>query len=180
MADDQFEIEEKSETHWRVVFSNPPVNLITPETILQFHALVERIETNPTLQVIVFESGNADFFFGRYDLARAGETPVSIRPSGLPTWVDMTTRLSRAPAVSIAKVRGRTRGGGSELVLAMDMRFASLEGAVFGQPEVGAGLFPGGGAIERLPLLTGRARALEIIRLDQPGAAGRRARRLRR
>src|SRR5258706_10450621 len=136
MADDQFEIEEKSAAHWRVVFSNPPVNLITPETILQFQALVERIETNPTLQVIVLESGNADFFFGRYDLARAEETPVSMRPSGLPTWVDMTTRLSRAPTVTIAKVRWRTRAGGSELVMAMDMPFASLERAVFGHAEV--------------------------------------------
>src|SRR6185295_13368478 len=63
----------------------------------------------------------------------------------------------------IASIRGRTRGGGAELALAMDMRFASLEKAVFGQPEVGAGVLPGGGALERLPLLTGRARALEIV-----------------
>ena len=81
----------------------------------------------------------------------------------MPTWIDLTTRLTQAPAVSIASVRGRVRGAGSEFALACDLRFASLEKAVFGQPEVPAGVLPGGGAIERLPLLTGRARALEIL-----------------
>jgi enoyl-CoA hydratase/carnithine racemase len=65
--------------------------------------------------------------------------------------------------VTIAKIRGRNRGGGAEAALACDLRFASLENAIFGQPEVGSGMFPGGGALERLPLLVGRARALEII-----------------
>jgi enoyl-CoA hydratase/carnithine racemase len=72
-------------------------------------------------------------------------------------------RLATTPVVTIAKIRGRNRGGGSEAALAFDLRFASREKAVFGQPEVGAGMFPGGGALERLPLLVGRARALEII-----------------
>jgi enoyl-CoA hydratase/carnithine racemase len=163
MAGNQFTVEEKSDEHWRVIFSNPPVNLINPETMLQFQALVDRIEKSQKLQVVVFESDNPEYFFGRYDLTRTPETSVTRGPSGLPTWVDMTVRLSRVPAVSIAKIRGRTRGGGSEIVLSMDMRFASLEKGIFGQPEVGAGVLPGGGAIDRLPLLTGRARALEIM-----------------
>ncbi|MDN7182835.1 enoyl-CoA hydratase/isomerase family protein [Caballeronia sp. SEWSISQ10-4 2] len=149
--------------YWRVVFSHPPMNLIDPDTILEFQQLVGEIETDENLRVVVFESSDPDYFFSRYDLARAAETPTEPGPSGLPTWIDMTTRISQTPVVSIALIRGRTRGGGSELALAMDMRFASLEKAVFGQPEVAAGVLPGGGAIERLPLLTGRARALEII-----------------
>jgi len=65
--------------------------------------------------------------------------------------------------VSIAKVRGRTRRIGNEFVLACDMRFASRQSALFGQPEVGVGLVPGGGALEWLPRLVGRSRALEIV-----------------
>lgn len=65
--------------------------------------------------------------------------------------------------MSIASIRGRARGVGSEFLLACDLRFASRERAVLGQPEVGPGLFPGGGGTERLPRLVGRARALEII-----------------
>jgi enoyl-CoA hydratase/carnithine racemase len=65
--------------------------------------------------------------------------------------------------VSIAKVRGRTRGIGNEFVLACDMRFASRQSALFGNPEIGVGLVPGGGALEWLPRLVGRSRALEIV-----------------
>ena len=104
-----------------------------------------------------------DFFINHYDVSRAAETPVAPGPTGLPTRIDTTTRLAAVPVVTTAKIRGRNRGGGSEAGLAFDLRFASIEKAVFGQPEVGAGMFPGGGALERLPLFVGRARALEII-----------------
>src|SRR4029077_15852586 len=53
--------------------------------------------------------------------------------------------------------------GGCEFALACDLRFASREKAIFGQPEVGFGLIPGGGALERLPLVVGRSRAIEIV-----------------
>jgi enoyl-CoA hydratase/carnithine racemase len=87
----------------------------------------------------------------------------TVGPSGLPTPTDAFVRLTESPVVSIAKIRGRVRGVGSEFVLACDMRFASRENAILGQPEVGAGVIPGGGGTERLPLLVGRGRALEII-----------------
>ena len=72
-------------------------------------------------------------------------------------------RLSKAPFITIASIRGRTRGGGNELALALDLRYASREKALFGQPEVGSGLLPGGGGTERLPRFVGRDRALEVI-----------------
>ncbi|MNU79736.1 Fatty acid oxidation complex subunit alpha [compost metagenome] len=163
MTRSQFRIDELSDKQWRILFDNPPSNIVNPETVLEFQALVGKIEASETLQVVVFESANPDYFFGRYDLARAGDTPTAPGPTGLPTWIDMTVRLSQSPVVSIAKIRGRTRGGGAELAAAMDMRFASREKAVFGQPEVGAGTVPGGGALDRLPPLLGRARALEVM-----------------
>ena len=159
----QFSVTHVSNTYWRITFSNPPLNLLNPETILELQELVDRIEQDPHVQVVVFDSAHAEFFFARYDLSRAAETPVAPGPTGLPTWIDLTTRLSRASCISIASIRGRTRGGGAEFALACDLRFASLEKALFGQPEVPAGVLPGGGAIERLPALMGRARALEVI-----------------
>ena len=75
----------------------------------------------------------------------------------------MLVRLSRAPVVSIASIRGRATGVGSELALACDMRFASLERAILSQFEVGAGMVPGGGPMARLPRLIGRGRALEVL-----------------
>jgi len=77
--------------------------------------------------------------------------------------MDAATRLAKSGVLSIAVIRGRVRGGGSEFTLGCDIRFASREKAIFGQPEIGTGLIPGGGALERLPMLVGRSRALEIV-----------------
>ena len=102
-------------------------------------------------------------------------------------------KLSELPAVTIAKIRGRARGAGSELALACDMRFAARENAIFGQIEVGVGATPGAGGVQHLARLLGRGRAMEVdprrrrlrrrggrtVRLDQPGPARRRPRRVR-
>jgi enoyl-CoA hydratase/carnithine racemase len=71
--------------------------------------------------------------------------------------------VADSPVISIAAIRGRVRGGGNEFALACDMRFASRDNALLGQPEVGSGLLPAGGGIERLAALVGRARAMEIV-----------------
>jgi enoyl-CoA hydratase/carnithine racemase len=55
----------------------------------------------------------------------------------LDLWQDSVLRLTSTPVVRIAKIRGRTRGIGNEFVLACDMRFASRQKAVFGNPEIG-------------------------------------------
>ena len=122
-------------------------------------------EHDQDLKVVVFDSAVDGFFLTHYDLlARLEETTgLPPGPTGLQQLPDMLVRLSRAPVVSIASVRGRATGVGSELALASDMRFASREKAVFSQWEVGAGLVPGGGPMARLPRLIGQGRALEVL-----------------
>jgi len=159
----QFSIAKVTPNYWRVTFDNPPVNLQDPDTILELKSLIGLFESEDELRVVVFDSANPDFFINHYDVSRVAETPTAPGPTGLPTFIDITTRLSETSVITIGSIRGRTRGGGAECALALDMRFASIERALFGQPEVGAGMIPGGGAIERLPGLVGRARALEII-----------------
>jgi enoyl-CoA hydratase/carnithine racemase len=149
--------------YWHVTFSNPPLNLQDPDTIPELQELVGMVEADDALRVVVLESSDLNFFINHYDVSRAAETPVAPGLTSLPAFIDATARLATTSVVTIAKIRGRNRGGGSEAALAFDLRFASREKAVFGQPEVGAGMFPGGGALERLPLMVGRARALEII-----------------
>jgi len=143
---------------WTITFSNPPINMFVPSTIVELGALMTDLEADPTVKVVMFESANPDFFVAHLDVAKAAE-----RPEALGLWRDFVLRLSSSPVVSIAKIRGRTRGIGNEFVLACDMRFASRQSALFGNPEIGVGLVPGGGALEWLPRLVGRSRALEIV-----------------
>lgn len=143
--------------YWRITLDNPPINAIDDSMYDEIFDLVEEIEAEPTLKVVTFSSENPDFFIAHYSTAeprsRFGKT----------RWIDAATRLAQSSVLSIAVINGRVRGGGAEFAMACDIRFASRENAVFGQPEVGTGLIPGGGALQRLPLLVGRSRALEII-----------------
>src|SRR5580704_2527835 len=136
-----------------------------PEFVLEFQTVMTALETDEQLKVVVFESAIEGFFLNHSDFLAKLEDLTSIPqgPTGLEAWPDILVRLTRAPFVSIASIRGRATGNGSELALACDMSFASRELAVLSQWEVGVGLVAGGGPMTRLPRLIGRQRALEIL-----------------
>ena len=154
----QFNIDRTFPGRWTITFNNPPINVFIPTTIVELGALMTDLEADPSVKVVVFQSANPDFFIAHLDVAKA-----AAQPGVLDLWRDFVLRLSSTAVVSIAKIRGRTRGIGNEFALACDMRFASRQNALFGNPEVGVGLIPGGGALEWLPRLVGRSRALEIV-----------------
>ncbi|HYM17969.1 MAG TPA: enoyl-CoA hydratase/isomerase family protein [Micropepsaceae bacterium] len=154
----QFNIDCTRPGRWAVTFNSPPINMFVPTTIVELGALMTDLEADPSVKVVVFQSANPDFFIAHLDVTKAAE-----RPEVLELWRDFVLRLSSTPVVSIAKIRGRTRGIGNEFVLACDMRFASRKNTLFGNPEIGVGLVPGGGALEWLPRVVGRSRALEIV-----------------
>ncbi len=159
------QLHRRSPEFWRVVFDSPPLNIFGPDSMPQLGAIVRELETDPNVRVVVFESAVPGFFITHYDFLAPPEKTLSLPPgpTGLQQLPDMLVRISRAPVVSIAKIRGRATGVGSELALASDMRFASREKAILSQWEVGAGLVPGGGPMARLPRLIGRGRALEVL-----------------
>jgi enoyl-CoA hydratase/carnithine racemase len=161
----QVRIERSSNTRWRVVMDNPPLNLMGPEFVRQFREVMTAIEDEDQLKVVVFESAVDGFFLNHSDFDARFEdlTAIAQGPSGLEAWPDILDRLPRAPVVSIAKIRGRATGNGSELALACDMTFASREKAILSQWEVGVGMVAGGGPMARLPRLIGRSRALEVL-----------------
>ncbi|TQR87953.1 enoyl-CoA hydratase/isomerase family protein [Mycobacterium hodleri] len=153
-----------SPTLWEVTFDSPPVNVIGPDMMRDLKDLLTELESNSTVNVVVFDSADPDFFLAHYDL---GSDPAIAEalpsPTGYAAWVDITVRISKLSAVTISAIRGIARGAGSEFALATDIRFVSREKAVLGQMEVGFGAVPGGGAAGRLPALVGRGRAFEIL-----------------
>ena len=158
-------VDRRRPNYWRITFDHPPINTITATTVAELAELVGLIEEDPHLNVVVFDSANPDFYLAHYDVENdLGKTAaLGAGPTGLPAWLDLLARLSRASAVSIASIRGRARGAGSEFILACDMRFASRENTLLGQFEVAIGLVPGGNPMARLSRLAGRGRALEIL-----------------
>src|SRR6202049_147960 len=106
----QFTVSEITPAYWQISFSNPPINLQDPDTILELQELVGTFETDDALRVVVFESADPNFFINHYDRSRAAETPVTPAPTGLPPFIDATVRLATTSVVTIAKIRGRNRG----------------------------------------------------------------------
>ncbi|MDR5740102.1 enoyl-CoA hydratase/isomerase family protein [Caballeronia sp. LZ016] len=164
-ADAQIKVERRSPWYWRVVFDRPPFNIFGPDTMPQLGAVVTALENDPHLKVVVFDSAVPDFFLTHYDFVPPLEVTMNLPPgpTGMPPLPDMLARIGRASVISIAKIRGRASGVGSELALASDMRFASNEYALLSQWEIGAALVPGGGPMTRLSRLIGRGRALEVL-----------------
>ncbi|RVP08656.1 enoyl-CoA hydratase/isomerase family protein [Sinorhizobium meliloti] len=161
----QIRVEKRTPAYWRVTFDNPPFNIFGPETIPQMERVVAEIESNPKLRVVVFDSAVPGFFLTHYNFTPplSESTGLPAGRTGLHPLPDMLVRISKAPVVSIALIRGRATGVGSELALASDMRFASRKKAILSQWEVGAGFVPGGGPMARLPRIMGRGRALEVL-----------------
>jgi enoyl-CoA hydratase/carnithine racemase len=161
-------------SHCQVVLANPPLNLMGPEFVLQIREAVTALENDDRVKVVVFESAVDGVFLNHSDFLASFEDLTSIPqgPTGLEAWPDVLVRLTRAPFVSIALIRGRATGNGSELLLACDMSFASRENALISHFEVGVGVVPGGGPMARLPRVIGRGRALEVLLgADDIGAA---------
>ena len=162
---EQVRVVRRSPVYWRITIDNPPINVMGPEMVRQFQAVMDVIEADEGVKVVVFDSAVDDYFLNHSDFTAKLEdlTGMPPGPTGLPPWPDFLVRLTRLPVVSIALIRGRATGNGSEITLACDMSFASREKAIISQWEVGVGMVAGGGPMARLPRLIGRNRALEVL-----------------
>ena len=161
----QLRLIKRSPAYWRVTIDNPPINVMGPEMVQQFQEIIGAIEADENLKVVIFDSAVEGYFLNHSDFVARLEDLTSMPdgPTGLPPWPDFLVRLTRSPVVSIALIRGRATGNGSEITLACDMSFASQEKTIISQWEVGVGMVAGGGPMARLPRLIGRNRALEVL-----------------
>lgn len=148
-----------------VTIDYPPINLMTLEMAMEIGRLAGEVAADERVKVIVFDSANPDFFIAHFDVTVLAMFPD--QPPPKPAELDGLKKAFEAfrtmPKVSIARIEGRARGGGSEFALSLDMRFGSLGKAILGQPEIAIGIIPGGGGTQRLPRLMGRSRAMEVV-----------------
>jgi enoyl-CoA hydratase/carnithine racemase len=153
----------------RVTFDNPPLNVMGPQFVRELGEIINDVEADGELKVVVFESAVEGYFLNHSDFNAKLEDLTSMPQgsTGLEAWPDLLVRLTRMPVVSIALIRGRATGNGSEIALACDMSFASREKTRLSQWEVGVGLVAGGGPMARLPRQIGRQRALEVLLSSQ-------------
>ena len=144
---------------------NPPINLFDLSLMREIDRLGREIEADDDIRVVVFDSANPEFFIAHADVNLILQLPTEAppKPDKLGFFHAMVDRFRTMPKVSIAKIEGRARGGGSEFVLSLDMRFGAIGRAILGQPEVAVGIIPGGSGTQRLPRLMGRSRALEVV-----------------
>src|SRR5215475_4931314 len=156
-----------SRTEGAVLFaeiSAPPMNLLGPELVRDLVSLIRSAEEDHSLKVVVFKSGDPDYFISHVDLNRVSEYRAQAAAlTGEASIASLFRHLSACRLVTIAQIEGRVRGAGSEFALACDMRFAARQRAIFGQFEPAFGQIPGGGAVQYLTRLLGRARALEVM-----------------
>ena len=147
-----------------VTLDNPPINLFDLTLYTEMARLADELAADDEARVVVLRSANPDFFIAHFDV----ELILQI-PSGLPTPTElhafhlMCERFRTMPKATIAVVEGRVGGGGSELALSCDMRFAAIGRATFNQPEVALGILPGGSGTVRLARLVGRSRTMEVV-----------------
>jgi len=148
-----------------VTIDHPPINLFDLPLMQEIDRLGKEIEADENVRVVVFDSANPDFFIAHADVGLILQLPAAAPPKAqsLKFFHAMVDRFRTMPKVSIAKIEGRARGGGSEFVLSLDMRFGALGRAILSQPEVALGIIPGGSGTQRLPRLMGRSRALEVV-----------------
>ncbi len=144
---------------------HPPINLFDVDLMKEISRLTKEVINDDSVRVMVFDSANPEFFIAHADVNQILLMPTELppKPTAIKGFQGMVERYRTMPKVSIAKIEGRTGGGGSEFVLSLDMRFAAIGRTFLSQPEVGLGILPGGSGTQRLPRLIGRSRALEVI-----------------
>ncbi len=148
-----------------VAIDNGEINLLDRVLLKDLYQLHKILMQSDDIKVVVFRSANTEFFIAHADINMIMAMKDAQQPDGkiISPMQKIFENYSQLPQVTIAEIDGITRGGGSEFVLALDMRFATLENATLAQPEAALGIIAGAGGCNRLPPLVGKARALEIL-----------------
>ena len=149
-------------------FNRPPANSYNKEFIDSLNAAIDEVRFDESIRAVVMVSDLPRFFSAGADVNMFMTTSAALRTMIILHAHETLLKLERTPKVVIAAIGGHALGGGLEIALAADFRFAAEGEYRIGVPEVTLGLLPGNGGTQRLPRLVGGQKALELLLTGKP------------
>jgi enoyl-CoA hydratase/carnithine racemase len=146
-----------------VHLNRPPANSYDRAFLDDLNAAVDEVRWDETIRGAVLVSDLPGFFSAGADVANFRRSSQQQRVMTVLHAHELLLKIERTPKVVVAALAGHALGGGLEIALACDLRFAAAGDYRIGLPEVALGLLPGNGGTQRLPRLIGRARALDLM-----------------
>jgi len=145
-----------------ITLDNPPANSYDLQVMTEFSEAVDAAIGSDARAVIV-RSASERFFSAGADVKKFLEGDVDANMAMIRTSQAAFRRMAAAPQLFLAHLAGHALGGGLEITLACDLRYASEGGYKLGTPEVTLGLLPGNGGTQRLARLLGPSRAMDLL-----------------
>jgi enoyl-CoA hydratase/carnithine racemase len=146
-----------------IVLDRPPANSYDYAFLREFASAIDDARLDGDIRNVVVASASEKFFSAGADVgAFAAGTPRQRFMTALLAH-ETFRKMENSPLIFIAAIAGHCLGGGFELALGCDLRFAAEGSYQIGLPEVNLGLFPGSGGTQRLPRLIGLAKGIDFI-----------------
>jgi enoyl-CoA hydratase/carnithine racemase len=146
-----------------ITLDRPPANSYDLEYVQELGAAVQQAAEDDAVKVVLVRSASEKFFCAGADVKAFQAGPHERNMEMIETSHQTLSSIAHIPKIFIAEINGHALGGGLEIPLACDLRFAAEGEYRLGTPEVTLGLLPGNGGTQRLPRLIGRSRALDLM-----------------
>ena len=161
----------------RITFDRPPANAYVLEFHEQFNTAVERADADDATRIVIVGSAVPKFFCAGADVKAFASNTTDDNKKMVDAARMVLARIEASNKIFIALIEGHALGGGLEIAMACDIRFAVDEDYKLGVPETRLGLLPGNGGSQRLPRIVGASNALLLLASGEsigPGEAARR------
>jgi len=146
-----------------ITLDKPPANSYDLEYVQELGAAIDAAAADDAVKVVILRSASEKFFSAGADIKAFQAGPHERNMAMIEASHRALSSIARIPKVFIAELNGHALGGGLEIPLACDLRFAGDGDYRLGTPEATLGLLPGNGGTQRLPRLVGPSRALDLM-----------------
>lgn len=163
MTKDQFVTVSKDDIIGYVTLNRPPANSYNAEVMQHLDAAIDQVRADDDIKAVIVQSAIDRFFSAGADIKAFANNTPEVNTEMVRYAHEVMRRIERTPKIFIAAINGHVLGGGLEIALVCDLRFASDGDFQVGLPEATLGLLPGNGGTQRLPRLIGKSTALDLM-----------------